>query len=376
MSGNGTFEATRRLLQLGREPDKGHSKGFQDAVWVSEQVGKFYGKWGLVRGSYRRPGVKGLIHFSPWPFWPVITFESAQGKSPLEGFPRNFQRVLCIKRRGKQDRWLEHPKWWRGAERKVGQDVQTPAERPLEFFERNARLYFEDGLDHDELALQIFLVLWRWHLVPQPSEADRNAFIKFVMKACKRTDQEFRLAAAESVSYLFTNWVMPQSASDFRSYAKRVAFDRYCRSRSGQSQPTEQLEDYLAFNRRSRPSRDRCASEFTTARGLAQRIGIHQQRINEAIRKGLLPAIKRRGVYLIAESDAEEYLERTEINRRARNVGKALRSEGKRKEAAAFRKRIYRMKRSDAPRIDLLRVIGDAEAALSKSGAVQAKTAN
>jgi hypothetical protein len=109
---------------------------------------------------------------------------------------------------------------------------------------------------------------------------------------------------------------------------------------------------------------------------LAQRIGIHHERINEAIRKGSLQATKRRGVYLIAESDAKEYLERTEIGRRALNVGKALRSEGKRKEAAAFRKRIYRMKRGDAQRPDLLRVIREAEAALPKEWRIQTKTAH
>ena len=339
---------------------------------ASVQIGEFFANENTIKGSFCLVGVRTLVRFpymlrrlaitfSPqhivgdWPPMLGVTKIPGRQANPMESTPEGmpeyvFNRVLVVgEDRTPKKYLLEHPKSWRVETRKALRMSGCLPGGPLPFFTRHQRVYFAKDGPQDEFTLQLILVLARWGLANVKS-ADSDAYSGYVCRVCGNRGQEFRVAAQETVGYLVTNWVMPQRSCDFRAYVKRVAFGQYFGGRGRTLTPEEGEVENLRATKGKKRARSQLASgnEGVSVRELASQEGIHHQRLNEAIRGRKLPATWKHGKWWVEPSDAKQYLKDIAVKREAMKARKELMKAGKRKEAEALRKRIYRAKKSGA----------------------------
>jgi len=376
-----------------------HSEVFLDAQWLGREIRPlFTGQttvpdafclWGsrvLVRASClfrlrrqeddRRQDVRVLrrlvLTFPPhnlndWePILAVANTPDERARSAQhisEGVPEYLLLRRLVVEEGDARQLLEHPKPWRVEARKELRVSRDLEEKPLPFFARHQNLYFDKNGPMEELGLQIFLTFAHWGFAKEPTNADLRAIVTYICAVCDREEERFRPAAEQAASYLFTNWVMPQRASDFRAYVRRVAFDHNSREVKKRKQSPEQgeLENERSSRGKERTGRQIVgATEALSVRALASRAGVHHQRIDEAIKAGKLRAKWQRGRRLIERLDAERFLKDTEVTRAVRATRKTLIKAGKAKEAETFRKRIYRLKKSRASDESILEAVREA----------------
>jgi hypothetical protein len=180
---------------------------------------------------------------------------------------------------------------------------------------------------------------------------DLDLLIEYVRRVCgKREDSGFLAPAEATIGYLYSNWVMPQRSSDFRGYVKKVAYGHAQRRyRRGEAESS----DEIVHGKEKR----RCDNRPLTVRQFASLIGMHHQRINEAINAGKLTATYRRGRYEIDQTDANDFLIETALPRAIREVKREMLRAGKPKEVEAFRKRIYRLQKRAASPEEILEIV-------------------
>jgi len=219
-----------------------------------------------------------------------------------------------------------------------------------------------------ELTIQLLLISCQWGWAQDVNVDDYPYIVEYVCGLFKRREQ-MRLAVERSVSYLFTNFVMPQNAGDFRLYIRRVVHDQPRRERAdsgdisprkrGESGPQKPCTDPAMMRRRSRAFwvSEARSPELLSPRSLASECEMHYQRIYEAIGRGEIEKIKWRGTLWINRSEADRYKTTITPRQQVRRMVSKLRESGNKKAAEALRKRIYRLRKSGASDGDILRTL-------------------
>src|SRR5208282_5181398 len=218
------------------------------------------------------------------------------------------ERVLVIQR-GVTDHRVHSPRTWRLGYRKSlnwAKVSPTVCGTRLPFLSRNSELYVDSPVNLQELTIQLLLISCQWGWAQDVNVDDYPYIVEYVCGLFKRREQ-MRLAVERSVSYLFTNFVMPQNAGDFRLYIRRVVHDQPRRERAdsgdisprkrGESGPQKPCTDPAMMRRRSRAFwvSEARSPELLSPRSLASECEMHYQRIYEAIGRGEIEKIKWRG---------------------------------------------------------------------------------
>ncbi|MGC2110248.1 MAG: hypothetical protein WA655_12075 [Candidatus Korobacteraceae bacterium] len=373
------FVASDRLEAGG---EAGISAALLDARWLGCKIREFFANKSDVKGPFCLLGIRTLVRFPPYKLrrsavtffprhsvgdWPpmlgvakIPDRQALLAENTPEGVPEyRFNRVLVVgQEETPKQHLLEHPKRWRLATREALREWRRLPEGPLPFFARHQRLYFDKDGRGDELTLQLILVLSRWGLA-EITSADLDSLTGYVCQVCHKRRETFRVAAQETVNYLLTNWVMPEHPWSFRAYIKRVAYGQYSAElkRTATVDEGERGDPHRSKGLRRLTSQAAHGNEGVSVRDLANRAGLHHQRVHEVIRAGKLRAAWKHGRRSVDASDAERFLRDTEVKRASRALRKVLMQAGKEREAEALRKKVYRLKRRGASDEQILEVI-------------------
>jgi len=274
---------------------------------------------------------------------------------------------------GETDHRVSSAKTWRRGYRKSLKAVQSMpggSGNRLPWLARHVELYVKRPINQAELTIQLFLVFVQWGWVDDLSNDDLRYVVHFI-SSLFRNAGKMKQAIEESVSFLFTNFVMPQNAGDFRLYIRRVVHDIHRRQWRGlkaipiaagmdvekvPSRPVE--ENALPTD----PAVVTSLLDYVSPTQLATECGMHHQRIYEAINGKQLHAQRWHGHYRIPRSEADRFRRIHQLSPADRQLSQLiretvrwLRASGNAKKAEALRKRIYRLKRSGASKSDLLK---------------------
>ncbi len=283
------------------------------------------------------------------------------------------ERVLVIQE-GATDHRVASPKTWRMDIRSALKEAKsTPDGAPLPFLARRIELYVDSPVKLDELAIQLFLVFYKWGWAENVSDEDRRYIIQYMCSLFELRNK-MRAAAEQAVSYLFTNFAMPQNSGDFRLYIRRVVHDIHRKDeehvydgsgmeRKGRddlgSKSHEAPIDEFHVGPSARKSRkaDVGIKEFVSPHEVALDCGMHYQRVYDAIRCRKLKAERWHGKLRIHRSEADRYKATITPKQLLQRMVSKLRESGNKKAAEALRKRIYRLRKPGASDGDILRTL-------------------
>lgn len=214
----------------------------------------------------------------------------------------------------------------------------------------------------EDVTLQIVIVLSQWGLV-EISEEDRKAFVKYLC-GMFRKPEKFASAAEEAISYLFTNWVMPQDWRDLRRYARKTVWACYikgargcgqARPRAGNASPhwREDWPESQADRSTRGKRRPLTSSNHLSAARLAVISQVDPRRIYDAIRTKKLPAVKIGQSLRIENTSAQRFLLQVKQKRDIFGLKSQLARMGKGREA--IRKQIYRLRVAGASESEIIK---------------------
>ena len=360
-----------------------HSAGFLNASWIAAEVCAFFLGRSSLGGLFCLRGLPGfLVDFRDFRKHVTLIFseqdpEDYEIKPDLTPIPderalaaaklattKRRQRVMASYLRertlyiewGTADHRLDSPTAWR-RETRESLVKKVDFNKPLPFLSRFCKLYVDDPQRVEELALQVFIVLSRWGLVEKVAQADTDAVAAYIRRVVPNSCSTDSVKRA--VSHLFTNWVMPQSASDLRSYVRSTVFglNKDEMKRTPTPDQIENEGERRAKGLSKGSNRQNRRYEWVSVCELARRTGLHRQRINEAIQSHRLQARRSQGKFWISEEQAQAFHKSIMFKLAARTTCHELRKMGHPNEAAALRKKIYRHRKQGASDAQILEII-------------------
>lgn len=375
----------------------GHSPAFRDAQWLAARIVNLLpiGKLTHVE-HFCLQGTKAEVTLRLWPEYfgesrrsLTIAFapeQKASGRAPAsDAIPAQYQRSLTEYRErmklireqslqaplsqrtlivhekgaGASAR-LARPQTWRGAARQELKAARSESS-PVSFLARYRELYVGKDVRLQEIALQLLIIFSQWGLV-EITEDDRKEVINYLCSFWRKP-KRFSAAAEEAVSYVLTNWVIPQDALDFRRYAKQTVWAFYAKGarasemdtrRQSHHVPRAFASDVQGTARSSRSYREYARMDFSVT-DLAQRAGVHPRRIYEAIQLKKLPAVKVRSSLVIERDNAQRFIYESNRKRQLVELRRGLEETGCTREAV--RKKIYRLRKAGVPEGQLLQLL-------------------
>ena len=333
----------------------GHSAAFLEAKRWAEKI---------ISGSGE--GIHATLSFTG-PSWPVAGSKRAPISSPernsldqaqnpkLEALLNRMGSVRTIYiEEGETDHRVSSPRTWRLGYRKslkTARSMPSGSGSRLPFLARHIDLYVKQPVNETELTIQLLLIFAQWGWADDANDDDRRYIVRY-MSSLFRNAGKMRQAIEESVSFLFTNFVMPQNAGDFRLYIRRMVHDVHRRKRKGiEGIPIDPEFDVEKVP--SKPDEENgmptdpavvtLARDYVSPTQLATERGMRHQRIYEAIDRHDLQAERWHGYYRITRSEADRF--RTihqlspanrQLSQLIRETVRSLRASGNAKKVAAF----------------------------------------
>jgi hypothetical protein len=330
----------------------GHSELFRDAEWLARIVlhwlfGEeppperlYFALAGIATevallrqplGRAAPPGERGLS----------IRFTPAIGKRGRAFCSYDFDNRLKILSKVRGPRF-EAPQRLRRAMRKALSSAKAPngdeASRQLASF---SWLRVDRQTTPEEFMLQLVIVFSRWGF-GQITEQDKTVFLRYLRETQREPDR-FADAAEEALSWLFTNWLLPQDPRDFRRYAKQTVWALHRKGRHYGSQVLTLSRSPSHSCRAQLGPRRHGDSNYVPISRLACISKRDPRRIYEAVLAHELHAVKLGSSLWIEESSAQRFVNESLQRHAIQELRAELVKMGKSR--AAIRKRVYRLKK-------------------------------
>lgn len=349
----------------------GHSGAYLDAKWLANKLlGWFFGEGRPLYIEPDLPNMKKRFEMSS-PYYPELPLSDSLQSPEIIGasktltirFPQDEPGSLDLLRPvspGERAKWhflndlylnihdwtaprIPNVRTFRKDARKSlreGSSANQEESERLPFFYRNWSLHISKETTPPELTLQLAIIFWRWGW-SEPTNDDLASFRRF-LKRLVRYPQEFASAIEDALSYVVSQWVMPEESRSFRAYARRMVIACYAQSigEIGDSFEDEEVSSARAKYSGKGKKQLTPDSDSVSVRQLASQSITHRRRIYEAIKDGRLQATKGRISTRIEQESATQFILKSEQQREIRRRRSQL--ENMAMSDDAIRKSIYR----------------------------------
>ncbi|HKS73833.1 MAG TPA: hypothetical protein VJQ82_11605 [Terriglobales bacterium] len=353
----------------------GHSLAFLDAEWLAREilgwlieeqalpegylslpntqrqleVTVYPLNWGLTEPSQRRCAAQGgrtvTIRMIPNDETRGTAAKYSSSLSPGARAARAFLNEYSITVHDWVSERIPKPKTYRIAIRKSlgrGKERSNDNDGREPFFYRRWDLYVSAKTPFRLLSLQLAVVFTHWKILDITAE-DLDEFRHFCISLFRKPEK-FEQAAEEALSYIFSNWVMPQDPEDFTRYVKQAVWALYNKGAGSIGSPTGGSREgswgrsngnRKGEDRRSYAPKRRTRKHpgFVSISELQAWSQTREQRIHEAINAGTLKAQKFGKSRFVTIESATAYVLRAQIKRKIREKRAELEDLGMSKDA-------------------------------------------